>query len=550
MIHNGVTSIVVLRFLAIGALVGACGPAISLTASEQVNVIHLNSGDDLNAALQKAQPGDQLVLEAGSEFQGPVVLPNKKQRLTGGQKKWITIRSSKLSELPPVGHRVRPENADRMATIFTDSTYPAITAEFGAHHFHFVGIEITSKSEQCFDLVRFGYDRKQGSVQATKLDELPYKIVFERCYIHGNPMGSVRTGITMNTREFAVLDSFISEIHDKNAEAQALVGFNGTGPFKIVNNFLEGAGENVMFGGADPKIDQIVPADILIERNYFFKPLRWKEGHPEYVQRWIVKNILEFKCAKRANVRGNIFENCWPAGQSGKAILFTPRNQGGKAPWVTVEDLVLQIISADGKRDRKSKSVKNILIRNNLILQVAENDDRGIRSFFELDGSDWREPAENVRIEHNVGLFVPGHGKCLMQIGSSGTVIDGFVFRKNIFSLGRGGVLGRDSTPGISSLEKYIKQWTFRDNMLVGDTKGKSYPSGNLTIPQVSDVDFVDPAVGDFRLSSASPGQKLRGADDTPPGIDLQRLRAWTDGVDRGLPPGSNASFGPGHKGE
>ncbi|MBC19254.1 MAG: hypothetical protein CMJ74_03195 [Planctomycetaceae bacterium] len=552
MIHTGITLFVSLHSLALAALLAACGAATALGASESGNVIQLASGDDLNAALQKAQPGDQLVLEAGGEFKGPVVLPNKKRSLAEGQSPWITIRSSKLSELPPVGHRVRPENAEQMPVIFTDNTYPAVTAELAAHHFHFVGIEIASRTEKTYDLVRLGYDRKRGSVHATTVDELPFKIVFERCYIHGNPTGSIRTGITMNTREFAVFDSHISEIHDKNADAQALLGFNATGPFKIVNNFLEGAGENVMFGGADPKIDQIVPSDILIERNYFFKPLRWKEGHPDYDRRWVVKNILEFKCAKRANVRGNIFENCWPAGQSGKAILFTPRNQGGKAPWVTVEDVVfennvlrnvngfLQIISADGERDRKSKSVKNILIRNNLLLQVAENNDRGIRAFFELDGSDWRKPAENVRIEHNVGLFVPGHGKSLMQIGSSGTVIDGFVFVKNIFSLGSTGVFGRDSTPGTKSLQKFMKQWKFRDNILIGNTRGQTYPPGNVTVPRVKDVGFVDPSVGDFRLSRTSPGQRLLGTDDSPPGVDLERLRAWTDGVDRGVPPGVN----------
>ena len=123
---------------------------------------------------------------------------------------------------------------------------------------------------------------------------MPFKIVFERCYIHGNKTGELRTGITMNTREFAISDSYISEIHENGADSQALLGFNGTGPYQIVNNFIEGSGENVLFGGADPKIDQLVPADILIERNHFFKPLHWKKGHPDY-QQWTVKNLLEFK---------------------------------------------------------------------------------------------------------------------------------------------------------------------------------------------------------------------------------------------------------------
>jgi len=528
---------------------------IPLDVSAEVNqgkIINLASGDDLDAALRDAQPGDQLVLEAGAEFLGPVILRNKKEPLADGQSPWITIRSSKLNDLPRVGYRAQPEDAVHMPKIYTENTYPAVTAELGAHHYHFVGIEITTKAKKCHDLVRLGYDRKKGSVNATKVEDLPFKIVFERCYIHGNPTGSVRSGITMNTREFAILDSCVSEIHDEQAESQALVGFNGTGPYKIINNFLEGAGENVLFGGADPKIDQIVPSDILIERNHMFKPLRWKKGHKDYQQQWIIKNILEFKCAKRAIVRGNIFENCWPAGQSGKAILFTPRNQGGTAPWVTVEDIVfennvlrningfLQIISSDGKQGRSSKSVKNILVRNNLILQVSEDDSRGVRAFFELDGSASRKPAENVRIVHNVGLFVPGRGRAMMRIGASGTVIEGFSFEKNIFSLGKSGVHGTSSTPGTASLEKYMIDWTFRNNILVGSTNGKKYPPENVVVQQATDVGFVDPAVGDFRLSSTSEGQQLLGADGTPPGIDLQLLKYWTEGVDQGVPAGLN----------
>ncbi len=511
------------------------------------SVLEVHEGDDLNAVIQSAKLGDQIVLAAGARFQGPIILRNKPVEQGTNRIPWITIRTSQLSDLPPVGHRVRPEHAVHMPTIYTETNQPAITSEFSAHHYHFIGIEVTTTSEKVYDLVRLGFNTTNGRAHATSIDQLPDKIVFERCYLHGNRTGDLRSGITMNTKAFAIFDSTISEVHERGTEAQALVGFNGIGPFKIVNNFLEAAGENVMFGGADPKIDQLVPSDILIERNYFFKPLRWKKGHPDYEQ-WVVKNILEFKSARRAKVRGNIFENCWPAGQSGKAILLTARNQNGGAPWTAVEDVTFENnvlrningfiqIGSGGREGHSTKPLKNIFIRNNLLLNVAENNSKGIRSFFEIDGNENRPPTTNVQIMHNVGLFVPGHGKSLMTLGSSGKVIDGLVFEKNIFSCGQFGVSGSGSTPGIQTINQYFRNWTFRDNILVGSVGQKKYPPGNTIVPGVAQVEFVDPAQGDFRLQNTSPGQKLLGTDGSPPGIHLELLQAWTDGVAEGRPP-------------
>ena len=49
---------------------------------------------------------------------------------------------------------------------------------------------------------------------------------------------------------------------------------NGSGPFLIQNNYLEGAGENVIFGGGDPSIANLVPSDIQILGNTFRVILR------------------------------------------------------------------------------------------------------------------------------------------------------------------------------------------------------------------------------------------------------------------------------------
>src|SRR5262249_39206743 len=127
---------------------------------------------------------------------------------------------------------------------------------------------------------------------------------------------------------------------ERGADAQAIAGWNGDGPFLIVNNHIEGSGENLLFGGADPSIPMLVPADIEIRRNHIVKPLRWKQGEPGFQGTpWSVKNLLELKNARRVLIEGNLLENNWQESQNGFAILFTVRNQDGRATWSVVEDV-------------------------------------------------------------------------------------------------------------------------------------------------------------------------------------------------------------------
>ena len=103
------------------------------------------------------------------------------------------------------------------------------------------------------------------------------------------------------------------------------------GPFKIVNNFLEAASENIMFGGGDPAVDGLVPSDIEIRRNLSTKRLSWKSsGVP-------AKNAFELKNARRVLVDGNMFEHVWTSGQNGTAIVLKSANQDGRCTWCVTE---------------------------------------------------------------------------------------------------------------------------------------------------------------------------------------------------------------------
>jgi len=56
------------------------------------------------------------------------------------------------------------------------------------------------------------------------------------------------------------------------------------------HNYLEASGENIMFGGADPAVGGLIPANIKIEGNHLRKPASWKVSDPSYAgTHWTVK---------------------------------------------------------------------------------------------------------------------------------------------------------------------------------------------------------------------------------------------------------------------
>jgi hypothetical protein len=128
--------------LAVYALLLVC-PLVGARAA----TINVPAGADLQAALDRAQPGDEVVLEAGATFVGNFVLPVK----AGAA--FITVRSSRAGELAP-GRRVTPADAPLMARVATPDAGPALLAPPLSHHWRLVGLEVTQSGPiHTYDLV-------------------------------------------------------------------------------------------------------------------------------------------------------------------------------------------------------------------------------------------------------------------------------------------------------------------------------------------------------------------------------------------------------------
>lgn len=260
------------------------------------NQIRVRQGDSLQAAIDTAVLGDTIVLEAGARWSGGFTLPKK---MGEG---WIILKSSAEDRLPPPGSRATPADAPRMAKIVSDGNWrPALRAAPAAGRWRFVGIEFTAAPEvaELSAIVELSH-------QSTALGDVPSHFVFDRVYIHGNPRLNSQRGLTINSRSTAVIDSWISECHFHGADSQAICCWNGPGPFKIVNNFLEGGAENIMFGGAKNTAECMVAADIEIRRNHFYKNPAWFPL--KYPNNWVIKNLFEIKTARRVLLEANVLE--------------------------------------------------------------------------------------------------------------------------------------------------------------------------------------------------------------------------------------------------
>jgi hypothetical protein len=467
---------------------------------------HVTTGAEFQAALNACLPGDIIEMQAGVTFTGPFRLPYKSSG-TG----WIYIRSSAYDKLPAPCRRVRPEDAVNMPRIVVAPGNPgAIATDSMAHHYRFVGVEICPTAGGfMYNVVLIGSGERTAAGQ-------PNNIVFDRCYIHGDAAAGSRRAILANGAAIAVIDSYLSDCKEVGADSQAFGSYSATGPFKLVNNYLEGAGENVMFGGADPTIPGAVPSDIEIRCNDFVKPLSWIGSS------WSVKNLLEFKNAQRVLVEGNRFMNCWVHAQTGFALVLTPRNQSNTAPWSVIQDLTIQFNTVTNvaggvnllghDSPNQSGRAARILIRNNVFDLANVGGGVNGRLFQILSG-----PADVV-IEHNTAFCTYTY---LMADGTPTT--DSFVFRDNIVNFAVYGFIGTGTANAMTTLDKYFSAgWELADNLIIGGS-AKNYPPGNFFPATKAAVGFADTATGDFRLSAASPYRGV-ATDGRDPGADQDSI--------------------------
>ncbi len=508
------------------------GTAIRLLASVVcVPLLHgavviVPAGGDFQQALVAAQPGDSIVLAAGATYTGQFTLPRK----SGDS--WITILSSQSPSLPAAGHRVTPLDSRAMARLMC-SECPVLQTAPGAHHYRFIGIEFTpAPGSYAYDLINL------GSAYATSEEQQPHHLEFDRVYAHGDSVNGAKRGIALQSAWTTIKNSHFSDFKSDSQDSQAICGWNGPGPYRIENNYLEASGENILFGGAAPSIQGLVPSDIVVVNNHFRKP-------PEWAGVWTVKNLLELKNAQRVTIWGNVFENNWTSAQKGFAILFTVRTcEGGDHPWSVVRDVTFTY-----NRLANIEAGVNILGKDNIrtdcgggiagqtsAITVANNVFETKRTFIQL-----LEGAKDIFIDHNTTFS--GHSALV----ADGTPSERVIYTNNLQSYGAYGIIGTNEGSGSTAIDHYFNDSLVRRNVFFGPTDGgiPNYPYDNAFPAAPDEVGFQDLPGADYSLNSSSP-YRSTGLDGMDPGADMAGLTAATGGVVAGNPqPAGDCFFTP-----
>lgn len=170
-------------------------------------------------------------------------------------------------------------------------------------------------------------------------------VVLDRLRILGDPERGARRGITANSGgDVTILRSYVADCFQVHPgeDSQALIAWDMLPGLLIDDSYLEGGSETVLFGGGDSSDEAHQPQDIVIRNSTLTKNPAWK------AQAKGVKNILELKAGKNVLVEGNTMSQSWGkaagngGGQNGYAIVLTVRNQDGRCPWCTIQDVTIR----------------------------------------------------------------------------------------------------------------------------------------------------------------------------------------------------------------
>jgi hypothetical protein len=470
-----------------------------------------------------------------------------------------------------------------MPKIVTPNVAPAFQVNGGANLWRLAGLELTAASNYPSGCPKPGVNCMtyflMGSQKAPTPE--PDSITIDRCYIHGSPTQDLQSAVHMHASNYAVVDSYIADVHMGGTDATGILACWTPGPLKIVNNYISAASENILLGGCAGPTTPWVPSDITITGNYLFKPLSWVAlsigVHPPMV----VKNGFEVKSAQRVLFDSNTIENVWAAGQTGFAIVLTVRtSQSGDIAVVndvTITNNVLKNVvsgintaAADNTCSpaygypncHNAGSQDRWYIANNLMTfydptQLGGSHNLGFQPQMGIDNINGgiNVPLRDVVFQHNT-MVAAASTPCyqsvyfttanmvrpIAHVTTNVWILDNVLCRQPTGQWGYVGTSGMTQYMGDPSTTPYDLTQRFYGNVMYAPPgeKVQPFPPHNYaaTIP----FTYVNPATGNYQLLAP---YWTDTSDGNIAGVQNANLPAASSGFANDDPSGESGDVGP-----
>jgi hypothetical protein len=321
-----------------------------------------------------------------------------------------------------------------------------------------------------------------GTAAEATLADLPTDIALNQLWLHGYPTQNVRRAVTGNGNRMTLTRSYCEEIHERGTDSQCWISWNGTSAL-IEDNYLSAASEVLMFGGGDPRVIGLVPADITIRGNHIQKPARW------YKAGWNVKNSIESKNSARVLVEGNIIDGNYFDEQPGHAgLVLKSTNQSGRCQWCSTSDWTVRQnhwrnlgvwLAIAGRADSDSLRKTDSTVRR---IYIAENwvDSVAVAPYTNQNRYNLTFTTENydVVVERNTvaGAGLALEGGMLLNITGLPPV-ERLTLRDNILPRGRYGFAASGIGEGDRAWVKALNS-TWSNNTILGVKPSSVYPLG------------------------------------------------------------------------
>lgn len=336
--------------------------------------LRVDAGGSLQAAIDSASPGDEIVVASDGTWSAPISLP---QRSGDG---WITIRGE--ATLPSFGGRVSKSQAESLPEI--------VVADNGND-----GFVISDTEGWWIRGVAVTSETTQSSNQAFRIENSS-RVVVDRSAVLVPSGNELRRGFLANGGSIMIIGNRLEGLNTGgDQESQGVALWTGPGPLRVHNNFIEAAGEGLIAGGANISNPSSHPRNIEFTRNHVYKRPSWENAEQ------IVKAGFELKDARRVLVEGNVFENTW-AGQGQPGFMWiiksTDQTGGDTCDECHTEDVTMRknkIINTIGgftvnRRTEDAVEITRRVLIEDLIIEKwdreSDFDSEGSERMFQIGG--------------------------------------------------------------------------------------------------------------------------------------------------------------------